>query len=135
MLSPLWITIIITAITAIIGVLAIALGLLSSKYRKLKRDYEDLAEITHGLNNDFRNLYTSAQATDERITAINEHISLIIEKISSNIPQTEQPSNHPYGQAIQKVRSGASVSELMQTAGLSQDEAALLIRLHGSKVP
>lgn len=135
MLSPLWITLIITAITAIMGVLAIALGLLSSKYRKLKRDYDDLAEITHGLNNDFRNLYTSTQATDERITAINEHISLIIEKISSSIPQTEQPSNHPYGQAIQKVRSGASVSELMQTAGLSQDEAALLIRLHGSKVP
>jgi len=133
MLSPLWITIIITAITAIMGVLTIALGLLSSKYRKLKRDYDDLAEITHGLNNDFRNLYTSTQATDERISAVNEHISLIIEKISSNVQQTEQPSNHPYGQAIQKVRSGASVSELMQTAGLSQDEAALLIRLHGSK--
>lgn len=135
MLSPLWITIIIAAITGLIGVLVIVSVSLISKYRKLKRDYDDLAEITHGLNNDFRNLYTSTQASDERITAINEQISLIIEKISSTVQQAEQPTNHPYGQAIQKVRSGASVSELMQTAGLSQDEAALLIRLHGAKTP
>jgi Protein of unknown function (DUF2802) len=46
-----------------------------------------------------------------------------------------RPSTHPYSLAIQKARSGANVSELMQNSGLSQDEAALLIRLHGSKAP
>ena len=49
--------------------------------------------------------------------------------------QHNEPSTHPYSLVIQKVRSGASVSELMQNSGLSQDEAALLIRLHGSKAP
>jgi hypothetical protein len=36
---------------------------------------------------------------------------------------------------IQKVRSGASINDLMQSSGLTHDEAALLIRLHGSKKP
>jgi hypothetical protein len=35
--------------------------------------------------------------------------------------------------AIEKVRAGASINDLMQTSGLSHDEAALLIRLHGAK--
>jgi hypothetical protein len=47
----------------------------------------------------------------------------------------DEAAFHPYSSAIQKVRSGASVSELMQNSGLSQDEAALLIRLHGTKTP
>jgi hypothetical protein len=132
MLSPLWITIVIAGISGLVGVLLIALIWLIGKHRKLKHDYEDLSEIVHGLNNDFRDLYTSTLSIDERMASTNEQISLIIEKVS-NFQQVEPATNHPYGQAIQKVRSGASVSELMQTSGLSQDEAALLIRLHGSK--
>jgi hypothetical protein len=66
------------------------------------------------------------------MAATDEQILALAEKISNTQPVAE-PANHPYSMAIQKVRSGASVSELMQTSGLSQDEAALLIRLHGSK--
>jgi cell division protein FtsL len=131
MLNPLGITILFAVAFVALVVLAIALVRLMRKHRKLKSDYEDLAEIVHGLNNDFRDLYTSTQTTDERITATNEQMGLLIEKVS-NFQQVE-PTNHPYSLAIQKVRSGASVSELMQTSGLSQDEATLLIRLHGSK--
>lgn len=138
MLSPLWATVIILAVAGVAIIMTIVLAWLMRKYRKLKLDYEDLAEIVHGLNNDFRDLYTATLAVDERIistdmriNAFDDQVSLLAQKVNE-FQQTE-PSSHPYGLAIQKVRSGASVSELMQTAGLSQDEAALLIRLHGSK--
>jgi hypothetical protein len=66
------------------------------------------------------------------IAATDEQMSTLCAKIADY--QHNEPSTHPYSVVIQKVRSGASVSELMQNSGLSQDEAALLIRLHGSKV-
>lgn len=124
-------TIAINIMGVVICLLVAALFWLAGKHRKLKEDYEDIAEIVHGLNNDFRDFYTTALALDERMATTDQQLLALAEKIS-NIQQIE-PSNHPYSMAIQKVRSGASVSELMQTAGLSQDEAALLIRLHGSK--
>ncbi|CAG7856052.1 hypothetical protein MCAMS1_00398 [biofilm metagenome] len=127
-----WMTIIILAVAGVVCLLVGLLIWLFSKHRKLKDDYEDLAEIVHGLNNDFRDFYTTALALDERMAATDEQILALAEKIS-NLQPVAEPANHPYSMAIQKVRSGASVSELMQTSGLSQDEAALLIRLHGSK--
>lgn len=140
MLSPFWMTIAIAVITGASIFLFIMLTWLLRQHRKLKRDYADLADIVHGLNNDFRDLYTAAQSMDERVIATDLKINALVEqmnRLAEQINAFQQPesSNHPYGVAIQKVRSGASVSELMQTAGLSQDEAALLIRLHGSKTP
>jgi uncharacterized protein YoxC len=131
MLSPLWITIIIAFIFCALAIVVIALVWLIRKHLRLKRDYQALSEIVHGLNNDVRDLYTATLTVDERISATDEQINNLSEKVSDF--QQIEPSNHAYSLAIQKVRSGASVSELMQTAGLSQDEAALLIRLHGSK--
>jgi Protein of unknown function (DUF2802) len=125
-------TIAINIMGVVICLLVVALFWLVGKHRKLKDDYEDLAEIVHGLNNDFRDFYTTALTLDERMAATDEQLLALAEKIS-NLQPVAEPANHPYSMAIQKVRSGASVSELMQTSGLSQDEAALLIRLHGSK--
>jgi hypothetical protein len=130
-LNPMWMTIIIAVMAGLVCLLTILFLWLMGKHRKLKTDYEDLAEIVHGLNNDFRDFYTTALTMDERMAAADEQIINLVEKISTT--QQVEPSGHPYSMAIQKVRSGASVSELMQSSGLSQDEAALLIRLHGSK--
>jgi hypothetical protein len=124
-------TIIIAVVIGVVSTVVMVLVWLIRKYLNLKRDYQVLTEIVHGNNNDIRELYTTALTVDERTVAIDEKLSVLSEKISA-YPQNE-PSNHPYSLAIQKVRSGASVSELMQTSGLSQDEATLLIRLHGSK--
>jgi hypothetical protein len=99
---------------------------------KLKHDYQVLADVVHGNNNDIADLYAAALTADGRIAVTDEQISVLCAKISDY--QHNEPSTHPYSQIIQKVHSGASVSELMQNSGLSQDEAVLLIRLHGSKV-
>jgi uncharacterized membrane protein YccC len=128
MIDPLLMILIIGVVT---GVVIIVLVWLARIHLKLKRDYQVLADVVHGHNDDIADLCAAALAADERMTATDEQISVLCAKISDY--QHNEPSTHPYSLAIQKVRSGASVSELMQNSGLSQDEATLLIRLHGSK--
>jgi hypothetical protein len=130
MIDPFLMTIIIMVVTTV--VIAIALVWLVRIHLKLKQDYQILAGIVHGHNNDIADLCTAVLTADGRIAATDEQMSTLCAKIADY--QHNEPSTHPYSVVIQKVRSGASVSELMQNSGLSQDEAALLIRLHGSKV-
>jgi hypothetical protein len=137
-IEPALMTIILAAVSGVVIIIALALIWLGLKYLKLKNDYEDLAEFVHTLNNEFRDSSHASLAVDERIMATDLRINALdgqIERLAEKISDVQQneSSSHPYSQAIQKVRRGASVSELMQTSGLSQDEAALLIRLHGSK--
>lgn len=86
-----------------------------------------LQTMTH----DVAGLCSAAVSVDNRIVTTAEQLNSLLEKISAF--QTNEPDLHPYGMAIEKVRAGASINDLMQTSGLSHDEAALLIRLHGAK--
>jgi hypothetical protein len=131
MFSPLFMIIVIAIIAVVVSIIAVTLILLNRKHQKLKRDHEDLTEIMHGHNNDIRELFATAIAINDRMAAIDGQLRVLSAKM--NDFQQSETSSHPYGSVIQKVRSGASVSELMQNSGLSQDEAALLIRLHGTK--
>ena len=124
-------TIIIAAVAGVV-IVVIALVWLVRTHLKLKHDYQVLADIVHAHNNDIADICTAVLTADGRIATTDEQISVLCAKIADY--QHNEPSTHPYSLVIQKVRSGASVSELMQNSGLSQDEAALLIRLHGSKV-
>ena len=130
MIDPFLMASIIALVTGMV-IIVIALVWLIRTHLKLKHDYQVLADIVHGNNNDIADLCAATLAADGRIAATDEQIGVLCAKISDY--QHNEPSTHPYSLAIQKVRSGASVSELMQNSGLSQDEAALLIRLHGSK--
>jgi hypothetical protein len=121
----------IAVVTSMIIVMVIVLFWLVRTHLKLKHDYQALADVVHGHNNDISDLCTSVLTADGYMAATDEQISVLYAKISDY--QHNEPSPHPYSQVIQKVHSGASVNELMQNSGLSQDEAALLIRLHGSK--
>jgi uncharacterized membrane protein YccC len=127
MIDPFLMAIIIAVVAGVVIIVVIALVWLVRTHLKLKHDYQVLADVVHGNNNDIADLLAAVLTADGRIAA-----SALCAKISDY--QHNEPSTHPYSLAIQKVRSGASVSELMQNSGLSQDEAALLIRLHGSKV-
>ena len=120
----------IAVVTSMI-IMVIVLFWLVRAHLKLKHDYQTLADVVHGHNNDISDLCTAALTADGYMAATDEQISVLYAKISDY--QHNEPSTHPYSQVIQKVHSGASVNELMQNSGLSQDEAALLIRLHGSK--
>jgi hypothetical protein len=140
-IEPELLTIVVAALTGVAVMLILALIWFAHKLAKLKSDYEALAEFVHTLNNEFRDLSNAAMAVDERViaselrvNAFNSQFGQLAEKINT-IQHNEAASQHPYSQAIQKVHRGATVNELMQTSGLSQDEALLLIRLHGSKTP
>jgi ABC-type transport system involved in cytochrome bd biosynthesis fused ATPase/permease subunit len=137
-LDPSLMPIIIAVIAGLLAMLALALAWLAIKFIKLKREHEDLADAVHGSNSDLRDFQgvinvvnERGMATDLRINALDDQLHRLAKKVDDF--QQSESSNHAYAQAIQKVRSGASVAELMQSAGLSQDEAALLVRLHGPK--
>jgi hypothetical protein len=131
MINPFLMTIIIAVVIGVVIIVVSVLVWLVRAHLKVKHDYQLLVDVVHSNNNDIADLYAAVLTADGRIAATDEQISVLCAKISDH--QHNEPSTHPYSLVIQKVRSGASISELMQNSGLSQDEAALLIRLHGSK--
>ena len=127
--NPMLVVFIIESVTIV--VMLVMLFWLVRTQLKLKRDYQSLNDIVHGNSNDIAGLCSAALTVDSKIAATDEQINDLAAKVAE-AEQNEQ-SAHPYSVDIRKVRSGASVNELMKNSGLSHDEAALLIRLHGSK--
>ncbi|MDP2901706.1 MAG: DUF2802 domain-containing protein [Methylovulum sp.] len=119
-----------------VGTVAMAavLAWLVMAYLALKHDYQRLSERVSSTHNDLAGLCSAALAVDRRMDTADGQLKRLSETLAG-LPEHRpngQP-DHPYRSVIQKVRGGANVNELMQSAGLSHDEAALLIRLHGSK--
>jgi hypothetical protein len=115
-------TLIIAAVTGVI-IVVIALVWLVRAYLQLKRDYQVLAEVVHDNNADIADLCAAVVTVDGHIAATDEQISDLSAKISE-YKHNEQSPPTPYSPALQKARSGANMSELMQNSGLGQDEAA-----------
>lgn len=136
--DPLTIALIIEAV--VIVVMLLALLWLVRAQLKIKRDYQILNDIVHGNCNDIAGLCSAALMVDSRIATVDNRIAAtdeLIDDLAAKVAEVEvernEDTSHPYSGDIRKVRSGASVNELMKNSGLSHDEAALLIRLHGSK--
>lgn len=125
----------------VIAIMLVVLFWLVRAQLKLRYDYQVLNDIVHSNSNDISGLCSAALTVDSRIAEVDSRIAVTdghINDLAAKIAEVEQEggqSAHPYSGDIRKVRSGASVNELMQNSGLSHDEAALLIRLHGSKTP
>jgi len=136
--NPVMVVLIIEGITIV--VMLVVLFWLVRMQLRLKHDYQVLNDIVHGNSNDIAGLCSAALTVDSRIATVDSRIAVTdgqIDDLAAKIAEVEQndQSSHPYSGDIRKVRSGASVNELMKNSGLSHDEAALLIRLHGSKTP
>jgi len=134
--NPLMAALIIEGV--IIVAMLVALVWLVRTQLKLRRDYQVLNDLVHGNSNDIAGLCSAALTMDSRIAAVDSRIGVTdgyIDDLAAKLAEVEQQeqsqSSHPYSGDIRKVRSGASVDELMRNSGLSHDEAALLIRLHG----
>jgi type II secretory pathway component PulF len=121
------------AIALIIG----ALVWLARAYLRLKRDYQVLANTVQGNTQDIAGLCSAALTVDSRVMSNDKQLSDLLtqlaERQQNDQHQQNDQSAHPYSGILHEVRSGASVNELMRNYGLSHDEAALLIRLHGSE--
>jgi hypothetical protein len=134
--NPLMVVLIIES--AVMVFMLLVLFWLVRTQLKLKHDYLALSEVVHGHGNDIAGLCSAALTVDTRIASVDRQIAFTDEQINDLVAkhaeaEHNEQSAHPYSVDIRKVRSGASVNELMQNSGLSHDEAALLIRLHGSK--
>jgi predicted nuclease with TOPRIM domain len=105
--------------------------LLSQEHKKLRRDYNVLKDHLERNNKDIAGLCSAAVSVDTRLSNNNEQLKGIVEKVT-DFDEQKQQTAQPYHSAIQKVREGANAEELIQQCGLTQEEAILLIRLHGN---
>lgn len=131
--NPLLIAFIGLAATVVI-MLAVLVWVLRVNAR-LKRDLLRLEGIVKVNCNDIAGLCNAAVTVDNRINTAESQLNELWGQLDQYQQQAErniEESAHPYSGDIRKVRSGASVDELMQSSGLTHDEAALLIRLHGA---
>lgn len=144
--------VLLTVFVMAVFIMALVLGWLVRALVELKLDYQRLSERLHSGHHDIAGLCAAAVIIDRRIdnheevskqlaAKVNELSAISVTAtqtsepppIASPEPEPQEQSEHPYRLAIQRVRSGANIQELMQSSGLSHDEAALLIRLHGNK--
>jgi len=103
---------------------------LVSRYKKLDSEYRVLSDHIERNNRDIAGLCSAAVSVDSKLIDSNNQLKEMVKKVS-DFELNEQHTSQPYHSAIQKVRSGADVDELVGKCGLSREEALLLIRLHG----
>ncbi len=129
---------------AIVGAVVIIAAILLWQIRELKRlkqDYRLLADQLHSNKEDVAGLCSAAVAVDQHLAAHDVQLNGLLNLASTSKPieaggaaaakSDQEPQE--YEMAIQKIRRGAGVDELVRECGLTRDEAVLLIRLHGGK--
>lgn len=127
------------AIAAAVVLIAAVLVWLFREHQKLKRDYRLLAEQLHSHKEDLAGLCAAAVVVDQHLAANDLRLNGILDNVTASRtptpvkPVVEEDEPHGYDAAIQKIRRGAGVDELVKDYGLTRDEAVLLMRLHGDK--
>ncbi len=123
--------IVLAALGAITFILLLLVLWLLVGYRKLKKELRVLNDFVTRNNKDIAGLCSAAITIDARLNENQEQLVGLQQEMTQL--HTPEATPQPYHSVIQKVRSGADINELMQNCGLSRDEAALLIRLHGNR--
>jgi len=98
--------------------------------RKIKHINERLVDQIESINHDLASLCSIAVQVDDRLSHSAEQLSKLNDALN-NIQEVKKEAASPYQLIIQKVQSGINEQDLVKEYGLSRDEAALLIKLHG----
>jgi hypothetical protein len=101
--------------------------------REARRDLNEARERLTSVEQALSVVSTSAKAADQRLSSL-EHREAQIEQLKARQEDLEnqQEQDHPYAHAIRLVRQGASARRLIDELYLSESEANLIVRLHGS---
>lgn len=109
--------------------------------KKLKQELQVTMAQLHRNSDDVAGLCSAAVAVDRRLAFNESRIGDMLAGVSqpqateSSVHEDDgQPEDEPaqgYQLAIEKIRRGASIEDLVKTCGLTRDEAVLLMRLHG----
>jgi uncharacterized membrane-anchored protein YhcB (DUF1043 family) len=105
--------------------------------RKFKLEQQNLKKDLEKVNRDLAGLCSAAVNVDTRLTknssvllGMVKDLEEILEPVAET-SKTETSEPQPYQDIIQVVKQGVEPEELVHQFGVSFDEAALLIRLHG----
>ncbi|OOZ37245.1 DUF2802 domain-containing protein [Solemya velesiana gill symbiont] len=121
-----------TIIVAVVCIVALAVMLaLANRMRQQSSQMADLSARVEYLASNLNALCSGAVGVDHRVARL-ERIGRDLEHRQESM-ETHQQTDRPYGQAIQMVHQGATVTRLIEELGLSRSEAELLVSLHGSK--
>jgi hypothetical protein len=128
-------------ISALIIIISIGVVLLFVEVKKLKQDNFLMAERLRRNNEDVAGLCSAAVELDQHIAFNDNQINSIVDAVNSiqNPPENTSTQastveiSQDYQNAIQKIRMGMGVEELVKDCGLTIDEAVLLRRLHGGR--
>ena len=104
--------------------------IIASVYYKLYKLNQSQQRNILSLQNQLSTLCAGAVGTDERI--INFQLTLNRLKESQNTMSLGMPSQHNYDHAIRLARKGVDINQLIDNCNLSDEEAHLIDRLHGS---
>ena len=117
----------ILALIALLGLFPLAYWLWQSDRRQAARAARLDAEL-HRLNQAFSLITSAAVTVDRRLHAL-EQVETELRQRQEDL--TQQGSERGFGEAIARVRQGASSAELVRDLGLSPGEADLLVMMHG----
>ncbi|MDC9728194.1 MAG: DUF2802 domain-containing protein [Methyloprofundus sp.] len=81
------------------------------------------------MNKDLAGLCAAAVQVDSRLAKSSEHVNELIERIDNY--GADDIVSSAYQNVIDKVQEGFSEQDIIKECGLSREEAALLIKLHG----
>ena len=132
------------AIAGTLVLIAVMLVFLLREYKKIKHQCRLLEDKFRRNNEDLAGLCSAAVEVDQRLVRNDARLLALLERVSElqqppppPQPVSRQPDSNEYAEgydiAIQKIRSGCGVNELVKHCGLTRDEAVLLISLHGGK--
>jgi len=117
----------------IISCLLLSLGFgviwLSYSQSKLKHKYNDLLEQVSSISTDMSGLCLAAVQVDARLAENTNQLNEVAERIDNYAGDDIVSS--AYQSVIDKVQEGFSEQDIIKECGLSREEAALLIKLHG----
>jgi len=119
-------TMIIAAVVALI-----TLVVATTSYRLFKLNRMQTAKIA-GLQSQLSILCAGAVGTDDRIHQFEKTLSTLQERHNTlSLGTTSSPQS--YEHAIRLARKGVAIEQLIDNCNLSDEEAHLISRLHGSE--
>lgn len=127
------------AVAATAVLLAVVLVWLLREHKKLKQAFGQLEDKLQRSHEELAVLCSAAVAVDQHLAANDQRLNGILDQLNTYqqplVPVAslvnDEPELQGYDAAIQKIRRGADVDELVKDCGMTRDEAVLLIRLHG----
>lgn len=114
---------------AVLAALAALLVWLWRRLRRLERQFQEYRQALARLGGDLSEFRALSVKAEEQLGELAGRI----EALGAWLKEREDPAGcgePAYRSAVERIRRGAEVEELVASLGLSYEEAALLIRLH-----